>query len=233
MSERGVNITQMAYQRLRADILACRLRPSDRLVISDLCERLGASLGAVREALSRLTSEGLVTSEPNKGFRVSSITQQELEDLTRVRGIIEGLCLASAIEAGDLKWETGIVSSRYELQHVPLHNPKDPERINDDWTSAHARFHAALVSACDSPWLLRLRETLYVQSERYRQLSVPLARRKRDLNTEHQAIADAALARNAELAKRLMVEHIGKTTRILLEAKVVELMPPAESESAA
>jgi DNA-binding GntR family transcriptional regulator len=111
MGERGSNITQRAYAGLKADILACRLRPGERLVISDLCEQLGASLGAVREALSRLTSDGLVTSEPNKGFRVSSITQEELEDLTRVRGIIEGLCLASAIGAGDLKWETGIVSA--------------------------------------------------------------------------------------------------------------------------
>jgi DNA-binding GntR family transcriptional regulator len=89
------------------------------------------------------------------------------------------------------------------------------------------------VSACDSPWLLRLRDTLYVQSERYRQISVPLSRRARDLNAEHQAIADAALSRDAELAKARMTEHVRETTRILIDARVVELAPSGASKSAA
>ena len=58
----------------------------------------------------------------------------------------------------------GIVSALYELSRIPLQEPADPDRINEDWSQAHARYHAALVAACDSPWLLRLREILYAQS---------------------------------------------------------------------
>jgi GntR family transcriptional regulator, carbon starvation induced regulator len=216
------NLTVTAYRKLRSAIISCRLRPGEKLIIADLCKTLGVSLGAVREALSRLASEGLVTAEPQKGFRVAPISQEELEDLTVTRGIIESHCLERAIAVGDLAWETGIVSSLYELSRIPLQDPEDPDRVNEDWAQAHGRFHASLVAACDSPWLLRIREILYAQSERYRQISVPLDRKKRDVGAEHQAIADAVIARDAETAKRLLGEHMSKTTRILVEAKVVD-----------
>ena len=232
-NDAGMNLTVGAYRALRAEIIACRRRPGEKLIISDICKELGVSLGAVREALSRLVSEGLVTAEPQKGFRVAPISQEELEDLTRARAILEGHCVEAAIVAGDLRWEAGIVSVLYELSRVPSRDPADPERINEAWAEAHARYHAALVAACDSPWLLRLREILYAQSERYRQLSVPLDRRDRDVSAEHQAIAEAVIARDTERAKQLLTEHILRTTRILLDAKVVEQERRAAGEERA
>ena len=56
---------------MRADLLACRIPPGSRLKIQDLCDRFSVSLGAIREALSRLTSDGLVVSEPQRGFRAA------------------------------------------------------------------------------------------------------------------------------------------------------------------
>ncbi len=215
------SLTAQAYERLRSDILACRLRPGQKIKISELVSALGYSLGAVREALSRLTSEGLVDAEPNKGFRVASITQSELEDLTRTRILIECQCLESAVKNGDLKWETGIVSTQFELSRIPLQDVADSARMNAAWTTAHRQFHEALVSACDSPWLLKIREMLYAQSERYRSVSVPLDRRQRDIAAEHKAIADAALARDTGAATRAMREHLNLTTRILVDSDVV------------
>ena len=66
-------------------------------------------------------------------------------------------------------------------------------------------------SACDSPWLLRIREQLYVQSERYRQLS--MAKGDRDLDGEHRRIVDAALARDADLAVELLTQHLNRTAQ--------------------
>jgi GntR family carbon starvation induced transcriptional regulator len=219
-SGKSTSLTMQAYNQIRGDILACRLPPGRKLNISEICARLGVSLGAVREALSRLTSEGLVEAEPNKGFRVAPITQEELEDLTRTRIVIESECLTSAIANGDLKWETAIVSTLYELSRIALQDPNDPARANPDWTEAHRRFHEALVAACDSPWMLRLREILYVQTERFRNFSVPLNRKKRNLNAEHKAIADAVLARDTEAACSALRDHLQLTTRILIDAEV-------------
>jgi GntR family transcriptional regulator, carbon starvation induced regulator len=216
------SLTAEAYARLRAEILACRLPPGQKLVIADLCDQLGFSLGAVREALSRLSSEGLVVSEPRKGFRVAPITEAELKDITRVRATIESLCLENAIQNGDLKWETNIVSTQFELSKMTLEDPNDPARVSEAWAETHKRFHEALVAACDSPWLLRLRELLFVQSERYRRVSVPLDRTKRDLVAEHREIADAAVARDTKKATAAIRAHLEKTTRILIQSDVVK-----------
>ena len=77
----------------------------------------------------------------------------------------------------------------------------------------------ALVAACDSPWLLRLRDMLYAQSERYRSLSVPLARAPRDVNGEHKALMDAVLARDATRAHALIEAHLRATMDIVLAGK--------------
>lgn len=215
-----VNLTQGAYEALRADLLACRIPPGSRLKIQELCTRLSVSLGAIREALSRLTSEGLVVSEPQRGFRAAPISAEDLSDLTRVRIEIESLCLRRAIELGDVDWEARLVAAFHRLSRTPERAPDDPVRSNDDWASAHAAFHLALVEGCHSPWLLRLHGQLYDQSERYRRLSVSLSTRARRIGDEHQAIMEAALARDADKAVALLTAHMTQTTNILLEAKV-------------
>ena len=83
-----------------------------------------------------------------------------------------------------------------------------------------------MVGACDSPWLLRLREILDAQSERYRRLSVPLAEIVRDLNREHRDIMKVALARDAGRVKALMTLHLDPTTRVLLEQLWLADAPP-------
>jgi DNA-binding GntR family transcriptional regulator len=213
----GSSVTQDVYERLRADLLACRLQPGARLKISELCGALSVSLSAVREALSRLTSEGLVVAEPQRGFRVAPISAEELRDLTGVRAQIEGMCLERAIVLGDVDWESTLVAVFHRLSRTPEREQSDPQRMNETWSAAHAAFHEALVSACDSPWLLRLRAMLYAQTERYRRLSVPVAEIARDLNREHQEIMQAALARDASRTKELMTQHLDLTTRVLLE----------------
>lgn len=208
--------TQDVYERLRAELLNGGMEPATRLKINDLCRAHGVSLSAVREALSRLTSEGLVIAEPQRGFSVAPVSASELTDLTQVRTQIECMCLKRAIAAGDVDWEAGVVAAFHHLSRTPECDADDPERMSDARSAAHAAFHDALAGGCDSPWLLRLRETLYVQSERYRRLSVSLKGIARDLNREHQDIMEATLARDAKRACRLMAKHLELTKGVLL-----------------
>jgi DNA-binding GntR family transcriptional regulator len=216
----GPSMTQRAYDQLRDEILTGVLGAEAKINIAETVQRSGLNLGAVREALSRLTSEGLVTSETNKGFRVAPITLAELEDLTRARVLIECACLENAVHNGDLQWEGQVVSAIHELLRTPM-LVGDTRRVNPAWTDAHSRFHAALVAGCDSPWLLRIRAMLYVQAERYRIATMPFDRASRNLEAEHQALADATVARDASRASALMRDHLLKTRRILVEAGVV------------
>ena len=148
-----------------------------------------------------------------------------MRDLTAVRAAIEGMCLKRAIAAGDVAWEAGLVAAFHSLSRTHERAPGDPQRMNEAWSAVHADFHQALVAACNSPWLLRLRGILYVQSERYRRLSVPLATVERDLGREHRDIMDATLARDSDRAKMLLRSHIERTTTILLQQPWMQTGP--------
>jgi DNA-binding GntR family transcriptional regulator len=212
----GTTLANEAYDELRSDLLSCRLLPGEAIKINELSVSLGTNPIAIREALSRLTSEGLVTAEAQKGFRAAPISQSELRDLTAVRSEIECICLRNALEAGKLEWEGSIVAALHQLLRTPIHTANDPQRNSDDWAYNHAQFHEALVNACDSPVLLGIRAMLYAKSERYRRLSVPLVRFDRDVEGEHKALAAAVLARDADLATTLMLSHLRVTMDILL-----------------
>jgi DNA-binding GntR family transcriptional regulator len=209
------SLTETAYESLRADLLACRLAPGEKLNINDLSSRLKVSLGAVREALSRLTAEELVTLEAHRGFRAAPVSVSELHDLTSTRIEIESSCLRRAIDIGDVEWETGIVGAFHRLSRTPERAAGAELQINEDWSRAHKAFHRALVAACDSPWRLRLRDYLYDQTERYRRLSVPASADTRDLGAEHRALMEATLARDSDRAVQLLQQHFRVTAGLV------------------
>jgi DNA-binding GntR family transcriptional regulator len=199
------------YHSLRDDILTYRLQPAAKLNIASLAKDRGVSLSAVREALARLSSDGFVVNEPRRGFRVASVSRADLLDLTERRVAIEGQCLANSIQNGSLAWEGRVLASLHELSGTPVRLQNE---FNPAWISTHVRFHATLIEACDSPWLLRIRELLFIHSERYRVLSIRIDRPH--LDDEHHDIAEAAIARDTERAVALMTEHVKLTARIIL-----------------
>jgi DNA-binding GntR family transcriptional regulator len=212
------SLTQGAYARLRSELLSSRFAPGEKLKIDDLCERLSVGSSAVREALSRLASEGFVVSEPQRGFRVAPLSIDVLRDLTDVRCKIEGLCLRGAIEKGSIEWQSQVVAALHRLCHTPMKPGKDGASFNGEFAKAHAIFHEVLAAGCGSPWLMQLRQILFNQSERYRWYATAIAKEKRDLEKEHRDIAAAVLAGNADLAVQLMNEHLWKTADIILAA---------------
>lgn len=222
------SITQNAYSQLRADLLACRLAPGQKLKIDELCQRLSAGSSAVREALSRLASEGLVLTEPQRGFRVMPLDLDELRDLTNTRCQIEALCLRDSIAHGDVEWETSLIAAQHRLSRTPVQADRDAKCYSEAFAAAHTMFHEALVGACASRWLLHVRQLLSTQQERYRWLSRPLAKGERNLDREHSAIARAALDRDADAAVALLTEHLQKTASIILDAMAAPgpLVPP-------
>jgi DNA-binding GntR family transcriptional regulator len=210
-----------AFEVIRADILEGRLMPGSRLHSVMLAERLGISRAAVREALSRLASEGLAQSFDQRGFRVTPVSQEDLKDLTRVRIEIESLAIKASIERGDAAWEGAIVGAFHELQRATPAEQRHLQPLMGDWSAVHQRFHGSLVAACGSPRLLSIREALIEQSERYRKLSVSYHPGERNLNEEHKQIMEAVIDRDVPAALALVARHFNKTTKILLEGPVV------------
>ena len=207
------------YQKLRSDIVSGRLPPAQKLNISALCDNYGVSLGAVRESLSRLASEDLVIAQAQRGFRVAPVSAADLVDLMKARAEIESLCLRKSLALGGVNWEATLIAAAHRLSRTPRNGAPKEASISDAWEAAHDAFHMALVAACDSHWLLKIRAQLYTQAERYRRLSLRISATRRNIAAEHQKLLKAAIARDAESVVDLMARHLDATTRYLLEAK--------------
>ncbi len=210
-------------QRIRQEILEGQLLPGTKLNIKALEQRFEVSLGAIREALSRLGAEGMVTAESHRGYRVSPVSKEELMDLTRTRVELEWLCLSKAMQHGDVEWETGIVAAAHRMERLQETPTEAEARKTPAWNQAHGAFHEALVSACPSAWLLRMRAVLYAQSERYRLLSVPLdTDHHRDVKSEHKRLMDAVLKRDEPAALKALEEHFFATVQIILRSPLLK-----------
>ena len=200
---------------IRSDIIAGVFPPGSKLLLRALSERYGVGTIPLREALSRLAMAGFVSVVDQRGFRVAQASKDELFDIMRVMSIIEAEALEDSIAHGDLAWEGKIVSAFHQLNRLPMLNEKMPGTMNPKWEVAHDAFHTALLSACTSPWLLRLAATLRGHSARYRFLSVnAMEMGARDINAEHTAILDATLKRDVRAATNALVEHLITTARL-------------------
>ena len=208
------SLTSAVQERLRADILATRLLPGQKLHIAGLAKQFSVSLAAVREALSRLVADGLVQASDQRGFRVSPVSLADLADVTQTRIDIEGLALRRSIERGGPDWLASVETAFAALKAVPYRYPDDPTVHYEEWVIRHRVFHRALVNACGSQWLLGFRDVLHEQSERYRRLAI---RRQdgapRDVEAEHAAIVTAVLRRDADAAVAALAEHFSTTMR--------------------
>ena len=213
------SLTEGTYALLRRQLLSGRIGPGERLKVGDLVEQFGVGQGAIREALARLTADGLIESEPQRGFRAKSISAEELRDLTTVRINVEGECLRRSLRAGDLGWEKRLVSAHHQL--VRTSRLLDDGLFNDEWDVAHFEFHEVLVAGCSCVWLLQLRRMLHAQSERASHIISADPDPDRDITAEHTELLTAALTRNEEKAVGLIQAHLEATTARLLRSSLI------------
>lgn len=214
----SMGVIETVYQQLRVRLVTGQLRPGLKLKIAQLSDDMQVSTGVVREALTRLSAENLVTATPQRGFSVAAMSAAELLDITRVRIEIEGLCIRRSLSLGDIEWESAVVGAYHRLMHTSARDGHRQALPSAPWYSAHNHFHDTIVSACGSPWLLKLREQLYVQSERYRLIAASLIHHdERDLDHEHEQLFDAIKRRDADTTVTLIGSHFFSTAQGLLE----------------
>jgi DNA-binding GntR family transcriptional regulator len=215
-SSRGSSIE--AYEQLRADILGGRIRPGEHMPFNSLCERYKTSVGAIREALMRLSEQGLVRGAPSQGFRVTPISAGDLRELTDARCELEVLVLGRAILEGDVNWESRVVAAHHVLARTAIAEADDPDRLSESWVVAHADFHEAILDGCTNRRLLAIASGLRDSAELYRRWSYAVERdHERDIEKEHREILEAVIGRQGLLAQERLRQHIAATTEFLLK----------------
>ena len=209
-------LVEGAYLALRNDIIRGVHSPSSKLKVEHLKDIYQVSGGTLRGALALLVADSLVYAEGQKGFFVSPMSLKDFREITQLRVMLELQALKQSIENGDDKWEADVMAAYHRLalaeKKLALEDIEQRNAQFASWEERNAEFHAALVSACESRWILQFIGILYHQSERYRSLGIQYGTNlKRDLEAEHEALKDAALARNIPLCSDILAEHISIT----------------------
>jgi DNA-binding GntR family transcriptional regulator len=208
------SLTSRAYLRLRADLITCRLPPGSHLNVSRLQRELGFSQAAVREALSRLTSEGLVEVERHAGFRAAPTSRTGFRELTTACATLELPCLRSAMKNGDVLWEGNLVAT-YHVASRTLQSVVRGEQDLIEYVRHRQAFHETLLAPCDNQWLLWSWRLLYTQYLRYRHTFASLARFEAELAADFRRFMDVVLERDAEMAEQLCLENYEKIARFV------------------
>lgn len=211
-------LTEKAYRHLRQAIVRCEFEPGQRLRVDELSKRFEVSSSPVREALSRLSEQGLVRSLENRGFRVAPLTAEGIADLTRVRQLLECEALRDAMAQGGDTWESGIVAAAHSLARIEQRLGDEPVALDNEWSDRHRAFHLALYAACSSPLLKDMVADLFDGAERYRRYSASHRKTERRKHDEHRQLMEAVLARQEDQALALLSRHIAATREAVTTA---------------
>ena len=208
-------LASSAYRAIREDILSGALPAGQKLRIHQLCVRYDVGLSPMREALNRVSRDGLILHMELRGFRTAPVSVCELEELTKTRCWVNEIALRHSIADGDQAWEENILVAFHRLSRTPRfaanHQP------NPAWGSAHRIFHSGLIAACGSSYLVNFCEQLFDAAERYHNIARTENTRIERVD-EHRALLDAALAHDQDQAVELLKKHFQRTAELSREA---------------
>jgi GntR family transcriptional regulator, carbon starvation induced regulator len=212
-------LTEQILFRLREDIVSGKLAASEKLRVQDLSRRYGVGASPLREALSRLTADGLVANESNRGFRVAPVSVADFLDIVDNRRRLESVALEQSVKAGDDEWEGRLIADYHQLQKLEA-TYRPNSKLNDpawEWERRHRNFHRSLISACPSSWLLHFNWLLVCQFDRYRRLVILDAGGTLQGRRQEEALFKATLARNAKKACQILCRHIDDSAVLIVQ----------------
>jgi DNA-binding GntR family transcriptional regulator len=208
---RRQTVTELALDALRERIVRGVYPEGMALRQDALASDLGVSRIPIREALRQLEAEGLVTLSPHHGATVSSLSFDEIHELSELRALIESELLRHSIpRLTDLDFaRAGEILDSYEAAFQ-----------GGDvgaWGHLNWSFHSTLLAPAGRPLTLGVAENLQNQSDRYMRLQLSLTAGQVRANDEHRAILEAVTSRDLERACGLLVAHIIGAGESLLE----------------
>ncbi|MDQ4489846.1 GntR family transcriptional regulator [Sinomonas sp. ASV486] len=215
-----------AYSALRDDIVEWRLTPGTVLGEVEQSERLGVSRTPLREALARLTAEGLASAQRGRGVIVSDISLAHIDELFELREVLESKAAALAAARGDRE-RFADLRDRF-LAAPALLTDDDP--LRHEYYSLAAELDAEIDAAIGNSYLTQSLEGLRVHLTRVRRLAKDDAARLRQAASEHAAIAGAIADGNAHLAAAATAIHLNNSLNHIKSANTPPgKTPPGEA----
>jgi GntR family carbon starvation induced transcriptional regulator len=222
--EGGTTLAYKTYLQLRQDIVSGAFAPGAKLRTRALCETHGVGLAPVREALTRLSREGLVRQIDRRGFAVCDFGPAHLEELTRTRIWLNTMALRASIEYADPTWERDLILAHHRMEALPRYTTVDGlQTFNPQWEEAHARFHLALIAGCRSSFLLDFCSQMFEAMNYYRYRARGPVNVRKQREDEHVLLFRATMERDADKAVALLTSHMLQTRDGVLKRMGLQL----------
>jgi DNA-binding GntR family transcriptional regulator len=210
-----VSIAEAIHRHLANEIVRGVIRPGDRLIETQLCERFGCSRSPLREALRMLSADGLVTIEPRRGARVVPLSAAAVSDLFQVRVLLEGLAARLAAERRTPAQLAELERLDAAMQQAVLQHEKR------QYFDLNAKFHQRIATIAGNEYLAPLHRAAADRSFLPLFLFLSGPQHLERAATEHAGILDALRKGDGEAADALMRDHIahaaGEAQRLIEE----------------
>ncbi len=212
----ATTIADRTYDRIRTDIVFGRLAPGSRLRLERIASTYGASVSTLREIFGRLSSEGLVIAEGQRGFQVAPVSPDGFRDVAAMRLLLESYAIPLAFKAGDLEWESRVVAAHHKLSILERRMMAGDQTEAELWKHYDREFHHRLIEACGSQTLLDLYAGVFDQYLRYQMVAIVF--RGAVAADEHRRLLDCALLRDAERACAVLAVHVNGCVEYTIES---------------
>lgn len=202
MTQRRNSAVEHAISSIRDSIRLGKYAPGQRLVVAELSKKLSVSAGPVREAIRRLTGEGVIDITPNRGAAVRDFNAQELADIFRVREVVEGLAARLAAENVDKNdYRARLIATLEEMRRIVSNK-------EDGYVQLNQSFHELIYEMAENRRLFELASQLTFPIYRLRMHYHMSRSHIAPSAQEHEAVAAAILAGNGWLAEDRMRQHV-------------------------
>jgi DNA-binding GntR family transcriptional regulator len=201
-------IGSSTYKKIKRDIIFGELKPSSKLKLDEIKKKYPVSLSTIRETLNRLSSEGFVVAEEQRGFFVSPFSREDLIEIAKLRILLESHALNLSLKNGDTDWEGNLVAAHHKLSLIENKMDNKNKEIVESWKKYDWEFHLACIAACGSKNLMALHSNLFDRYLRYQ--IILLQFRGEEAIDEHNQIYNFSKERDTDNAIKYLKIHIEK-----------------------
>jgi len=222
MAHTQVTYQQQAYDYIKRNIIELKFKPGEFVADTQIAEELGVSRTPVREALYKLENEGLLVGVARRGWRVYSLSLEDIQDIFDIKVSIEGMIAAKAAACAD---ETLRQQLRDAVQQMKTAVAADDPKA---WLEADFALHDVLYQMAGNERAQRIVANLNDQWHRLRIGFSAMEGRIQRSAEEHETFVQAILDMDAERAEREMRDHLNQVRAELVRLLVNLVLPYVE-----
>ena len=211
LGQKYKNLGDEVYENVKTRIINHEIKPGERIIDKNLAEQLGVSRSLVRQALTILEKEDLVTSVPRSGFYVKEIKERDVVEIYEIRKILEKAATQKAVP--------NIPDQDIDKLNTIFENAKkdlDKDKVLQ-FIKADNQLHKIIINNCGNERLIKLINSYNTYIAFYRVVDLSRVERAKEAYFEHLEIFKAVKARDVEKSVQLMTNHIENAKNIIID----------------